>query len=43
MLQQDGGGGTQAAIANPNSLSQAAINIPAFQKRGQRLSSSAPA
>lgn len=34
MLQQDGGGGTQAAIANPNSLSQAAINIPAFSEKG---------
>lgn len=37
------GGGMEAAMANPNSLSQAAINIPVFPKRGRRLSSSAPA
>lgn len=38
-----GGGWTEAATANPNSLSRAAINIPVFPKRGRRLSSSAPA
>lgn len=40
MLRQDGG--TEAAMANPSSLSQAAINIPAFPKRGRRFGSSAP-
>lgn len=42
MLRQDGGR-TEAATANPNSLRQAAINIPALPKKGRRLSSSAPA
>lgn len=36
------GWGTEAAMANPSSLSQAAINIPAFPKRGRRFGSSAP-
>lgn len=33
----------EAATTNPNSLSQAVINIPAFLKGGRRLSSSVPA
>lgn len=33
----------EAVTTNPNSLSQAVINIPAFPKGGRRLSSSAPA